>query len=168
MTLLAVDIRPAEKRDARTISGVHEAAWNNAYAGIIPHKTLSKMVARRSEGWWLNALSSSNAILVAEVSGKIAGYATLGRNRTRQLAQQGEIYELYLSPEYQGLGFGGRLFAAARARIADFGLKGMVVWALEENSKALGFYEALGGADVAEGVECFEGRSLRKIAYVWN
>jgi ribosomal protein S18 acetylase RimI-like enzyme len=168
MNLLAVDIRPAEKSDARAIADVHAAAWKNAYAGIIPHKTLASMVARRSENWWVHALGSSNAILVAEVAGEIAGYATLGRNRTRQLAHQGEIYELYLMPQYQGLGFGGRLFAAARARIADFGFKGMVVWALEDNDKALGFYEALGGVDVAEGVECFEGRSLRKIAYVWN
>lgn len=168
MTTLAVDIRPAEKQDASAIADIHAAAWANAYTGIIPHKTLRGMIARRSENWWLNALGNSNAILVAEVGGKLAGYATLGRNRTRALQQQGEIYELYLRPEYQGLGFGGRLFAAARSRISDFGLKGMVVWALEENAKALGFYEALGGADIAEGTECFEGKNLRKIAYVWN
>lgn len=168
MTLLAVDIRPAEKQDASAIAAIHAAAWANAYTGIIPHKTLRAMIAKRSENWWLGALSGSNAILVAEVGGTLAGYATLGRNRTRALPQQGEIYELYLRPEYQGLGFGGRLFAAARARIADFGLKGTVVWALEDNVKALGFYEALGGADIAEGTERFEGRNLRKIAYVWN
>lgn len=168
MTLLAADIRPAEKSDAPAIADVHASAWMNAYSGIIPHRTLDGMISRRGESWWRNALSSSNAILVAEVAGKTAGYATLGRNRTRQLVQQGEIYELYLKPEYQGLGFGGRLFAAARSRLGDFGLKGTVVWALEDNSRALGFYEALGGIDVAEGAECFENRSLRKIAYVWN
>ncbi len=168
MTTLAVDIRPAEKLDASAIAEIHATAWANAYTGIIPHKTLRGMIARRGENWWINALGNSNAILVAEVGGKLAGYATLGRNRTRALQQQGEIYELYLRPEYQGLGFGGRLFAAARSRISDFGLKGMVVWALEENARALGFYEALGGADIAEGTECFEGKNLRKIAYVWN
>ena len=31
--------------------------------------------------------------------------------------QQGEIYELYLRPEYQGIGLGSRLFSAARARL---------------------------------------------------
>ena len=168
MTTLAVDIRPAERPDAPAIAGIHARAWENAYAGIIPPKTLMGMISRRGEGWWRQALGNSNSILVAEVGGKLAGYATLGRNRTQALSQQGEIYELYLMPQYQGLGFGGRLFAAARARIADFGLRGMVVWALEDNDRALGFYEALGGVDIAEGVENFEGRSLRKIAYVWN
>ena len=73
-----------------------------------------------------------------------------------------------MRPEYQGLGFGGQLFAAARARVANFGLKGTVVWALEENINALGFFRAMGGLDVAEGTESFENRVLKKIAFVWN
>jgi ribosomal protein S18 acetylase RimI-like enzyme len=168
MTTLALDIRPAENRDAYAIAGIHASAWENAYCGIIPHKTLNGMIARRGENWWKQAIGSSNSVMLAEVGGRPAGYATLGRNRTQQLAQQGEIYELYLQPEYQGLGFGGHLFSAARVRLNDFGMKGIVVWALEDNVRALGFYEALGGTDVAEGTENFEGRQLRKIAYVWN
>jgi len=37
---------------------------------------------------------------------KVAGYANYGRNRARSLHFEGEIYELYLRPEFQGLGFG--------------------------------------------------------------
>ena len=35
---------------------------------------------------------------------KVAGYANYGRNRARSLHFEGEIYELYLRPEFQGLG----------------------------------------------------------------
>jgi ribosomal protein S18 acetylase RimI-like enzyme len=168
MTTLTFDIRPAQKRDCEAIASVHEKAWQYAYAGIIPHKSLSNMVARRGPQWWERTVSGSNAVLVADIGGKVAGYATVGRNRTSQLAQKGEIYELYIRPEYQGLGFGGQLFAAARARCANFGLRGTVVWALEENINAIGFYEAMGGLDVAEGTESFENKILKKIAFVWN
>ncbi len=168
MTKLAFDIRPAAPFDASAIASIHEAAWDNSYRGIIPHKTLTSMIARRGPQWWEKALNASNSVLVANIGGKIAGYATLGRNRTRALEQQGEIYELYLRPEYQGLGFGNRLFSAAHARLKDFGLNGLVVWALEDNSRAMGFYEAIGGKDIAEGTETFEGRHLRKIAFAWN
>ena len=44
----------------------------------------------------------------------VAGYANYGRNRARSLHYEGEIYELYLRPEFQGLGFGHRLFSAAK------------------------------------------------------
>ena len=117
MTTLAIDIRKAEPRDAEAIANVHHEAWLGAYAGIIPHRALTAMINRRGAEWWANAIRRAATVLVVEIGGKVAGYATIGRNRARELPQQGEIYELYLRPEYQGIGLGSRLFAAARERL---------------------------------------------------
>ncbi|ECF1263638.1 GNAT family N-acetyltransferase, partial [Salmonella enterica subsp. enterica serovar Uganda] len=68
----------------------------------------------------------------------------------------------------QGVGLGSRLFAAARARLASHGLKGLVVWALEDNTGAVSFYSGAGGVDIAEGVEIFDQKALRKVAFVWD
>lgn len=168
MKSLTIDIRRAEPRDADGIADVHIQAWNGSYAGIIPHRALSAMLMRRGGRWWTNAIRRSASILVIDVGGLIVGYATLGRNRSRDLPQQGEIYELYLRPEYQGVGLGSRLFEAARGKLASHGLKGLVVWALEENTGALDFYTGAGGRDVAEGVEVFDQKAVRKIAFVWD
>jgi ribosomal protein S18 acetylase RimI-like enzyme len=126
------------------------------------------MINRRGSDWWANAIRRAATVLVVEIGGVIAGYATIGRNRARELSQQGEIYELYLRPEYQGIGLGSRLFAEARRRLAEHGLKGLVVWALEENDNALAFYAGAGGRDVAEGVEIFEQKALKKVAFIWE
>jgi ribosomal protein S18 acetylase RimI-like enzyme len=168
MNTLTIDIRKAEPRDAAAIADVHENAWRGAYSGIIPHRALNRMIGRRGPDWWANAIRRAATVLVIEIGGKLAGYATIGRNRARELSQQGEIYELYLRPEYQGIGLGTRLFAAARARLVASGLKGMVVWALEDNGGALAFYEGAGGRDVAEGVEVFDQKALKKVAFVWD
>lgn len=167
MTTLVVDVRRAEPDDAAAISETHRAAWQHAYAGLIPFRTLMAMVERRGHGWWRRAIRGSTSILVLEVDGTIAGYATLGLNRARSLPQEGEIYELYLRPEYQGIGLGSRLFSEARRLLASLGCKGMVVWTLEENDRAINFYQALGGIDIAEGSETFDQRPLKKIAFVW-
>lgn len=167
-TTLTIDIRRAEEKDASAIADVHMEAWLGAYSGIIPHRPLMKMVNRRGTPWWSNAIRRASAILVVEIGDVVAGYATMGKNRARELPQQGEIYELYLRPEYQGVGLGTRLFEAAREKLARHGLKGLVVWALEENSGALSFYQGTGGRDVAEGVEVFEQKALRKVAFVWE
>ena len=168
MKTLTIDIRKAEPDDADDIAEVHDSAWRNAYAGIIPHRALNKMIGRRGPKWWAHAIRRSATVLVAEIGGEVAGYATLGRNRARELKQQGEIYELYLRPEYQGIGLGSRLFLEARKMLASSGLKGVVVWALEENQNAVSFYDSAGGRDLAEGVEVFDHKALRKIAFVWE
>jgi ribosomal protein S18 acetylase RimI-like enzyme len=168
MKTLTIDIRKAELKDAAAIADVHQDAWRGAYSGIIPHRTLAKMINRRGPDWWANAIRRAATVLVVEIGGKLAGYATIGKNRARELSQQGEIYELYLRPEYQGIGLGSRLFAAARKKLASSGLRGLVVWALEENTGALSFYEGAGGRDIAEGVEVFEQKALKKVAFVWD
>lgn len=168
MNTLSIDIRKAEPGDASAIADVHHEAWRGAYAGIIPHRALNAMINRRGRDWWANAIRRAASVLVLEIGGEIAGYATIGRNRARELRQEGEIYELYLKPEYQGIGLGTRLFGAARQRLRDHGLRGLVVWALEENVGALDFYAGAGGRDVAEGVEVFDHKALRKVAFVWD
>ena len=168
MKTLAAEIRLAERRDAEALAAVHEAAWREAYGGLIPHRCLNGMIGRRHGGWWAHAIEGGAAILVVDFGGETVGYATLGRNRTSAFKAGGEVYELYMKPEYQGVGFGKRLFLAARRLLADRRLKGMVVWALADNDRAREFYERLGGMAVADGSECFDGRTLQKVAYVWN
>lgn len=168
MTALTIDIRPATPDDAGAISAVHEAAWDQTYAGIIPHRSLRTMIMRRDAGWWERAIRRGTSVLVMDFAGSIAGYVTYGLNRARALPQDGEIYELYLLPEYQGIGLGSRLFEAARRELTVLGCRGLVVWALEDNGTALDFYAAKGGRDVAEGSETFDGKRLAKVAFVWG
>ena len=139
-----------------------------AYTGIIPYQALSRMIQRRNHAWWAKAIDRAASILVVDLAGDVVGYATLGRNRARQLRQQGELYELYLKPHCQGVGLGSRLLRAARLELERQGLFGTVVWALEDNEGALAFYWSMGGRDVAEGVEIFDHMALRKVAFVWD
>ena len=168
MNTLTIDIRRAEPDDALAIADVHHDTWQGTYAGIIPHRALTKMINRRGMAWWADAIRRAASVLVIEIGGEVVGYATLGRNRARELPQQGEIYELYVRPEYQGIGLGTRLFTAAREKLAAHGLTGVVVWALEDNTNAVNFYAGAGGRDIAEGVEVFDTKALRKVAFVWN
>ncbi len=80
----------------------------------------------------------------------------------------GEIYELYLRPEFQGLGFGRRLFTAVRRDLAQNAIKSLTVWVLSGNEKAVEFYRALGGKVVARSSEKFGTRVLDKVAFGWQ
>lgn len=168
MGTLEIGTRRAVPSDARAIAEVHDESWAEAYAGVVPHGALTRMIRRRGERWWLDAIRRSTFVVVLEVGETVAGYATLGRNRVSTLPFGGEVYELYLKPEYQGVGFGEKLFLAARGELKRRGYGGTVVWVLADNARAIRFYQNAGGRAVAEGSEHFDGQRLRKIAYAWD
>ncbi|MBX9457045.1 MAG: GNAT family N-acetyltransferase [Rhizobium sp.] len=168
MTTLSIEVRRADPQDAREIAALHRKVWISSYAGLIPHRPLVHMIERRREDWWRRATRGPSTLLVLDVAGKIAGYATIGANRIKALKQEGEIYELYLLPEYQGIGLGSYFFRECRAILRALNMTGLVVWCLEDNENAITFYRAMGGMDVAEGMEEFDGRSLKKLGFVWR
>lgn len=168
MRTLAIEVRRAEAHDAEAITAVHDAAWRFAYDGMIPAKELARIIARRGPRWWDRAIRRGTAILVLEVGGAICGYATVGPNRARNLDEKGEVYELYMKPEYQGVGLGTRLFLAARRELARFGFDTVVVWALADNENACRFYNNAGGRRIARANERFGDVALSKVAFAWG
>jgi ribosomal protein S18 acetylase RimI-like enzyme len=168
MSTVLIEIRRAKPADAGPVADAHDQAWRTTYRGIIPGTELDKLVNRRGPAWWEGAIRKGSRITLLQFGEKVSGYANYGRNRARSLYYDGEIYELYLRPEFQGLGFGRRLFTAARRDLAQSGLKSLIVWALSENETAVEFYRALGGKAVARSSEKFGTRVLDKVAFGWN
>lgn len=168
MSDLLVSIRHAKPDDAAALSKVFDTAWREAYLGIIPGLTLEKMFSRRSERWWHSTVSRGRPLVVLDIGQGVAGYVSYGRCRDRSLPADGEIDELYLLPEYQGLGFGRRLFKAVCNDLHDRGMNRIAVWALADNERACGFYERLGGRAVSRVEERIGGTPLAKVAYLFR
>jgi len=168
MSTLAIDVRGVESGDVEGITAVHDSSWRYAYEGLIPAQELSRMIARRGPKWWGRAIRRGTAVLVLEVGGTIVGYVTYGPNRARDLAQKGEIYEIYLLPEYQGVGLGTQLFLSARREHSQHGYDSAVVWALADNEAACRFYRNAGGRRVAKSTEQFGKTVLAKVAFAWS
>ena len=140
-----IGLRPARTCDCETLAAIRDDAWRVAYRGLIDGVELEKLILRRSPGWWQGAISRGVKILVLEIAGELAGYASYGTCRIPGHRGAGEIYELYLRPSHQGLGFGRELFAAARAELDAKDLDGLAVQVLSANEPACGFYQAIGG-----------------------
>jgi ribosomal protein S18 acetylase RimI-like enzyme len=128
-------------------------------------RELERMVARRGHKWWRSAILRGSGLLVFEFAGEVAGYVSFGRNRTRTPPFTGEVFELYVSPSHQGLGFGTLLFDAARRKLAAHGHLSVLVWVLADNAPALDFYRARGGDMICESRESFGSESLKRLAF---
>lgn len=170
MTELVTEIRSATIDDARNIARVHEESWRVAYAGLIPGIHLERMINRRGPLWWANLISKSRGgLLVLDLGTVIAGYITLGRARGfTSLGAGGEIFELYVKPECQGLGFGTRLLRTGLERLAKSGKQPALIWSLEDNQRAIDFYKRHGGRLFVRGQENFDVTVLPKLGFLFH
>ncbi|WP_238185367.1 GNAT family N-acetyltransferase [Methylobacterium trifolii] len=150
------------------LSRVFDAAWREAYRGIIPGVALERLIAQRDDSWWRGALRRGRPIAVVDSAETVVGYAAYGRTRSRTLGVEGEVDELYLLPEYQGLGLGRRLFRAVRNDLADHGLPRIGAWTLEENARAAAFYAGLGGTAGPRTLDRVAGVPLPKVGYLFG
>lgn len=168
MATVEIAIRRSQAEDAPALAALYAEAWRYAYRGIIPGVVLERMVARRGPRWWRRMHGMGGATAILEFEGTPAGYATFGRSRLGSLGAGGEIYELYLKPEYHGAGLGRQLFRAARDELRADGLRGLVVRSLVANETACRFYRAMGGREFARSTERVGGTRLATVAFHWR
>jgi GNAT superfamily N-acetyltransferase len=163
---LEVSVRNARPADAGEIAQVFRDSWRLAYTGILPALHLEREIMRRDATWWRRAIAAERNLLVALHGDTITGYATCGRARAGG-RDGGEIYELYLTPVYQGLGIGEHLFESCRATLDGLDLERLIVWALEGNDRARAFYISCGGRPTRRSCVRIGKVLSTRIAFEW-
>lgn len=164
---LDVTVRRARISDAPALAGIFRDSWQSTYRGIIPHTHLENLIRRRGTARWRSSIRAGEIVLMAAHRGRNVGYATCGSARSRG-QHKGEIYEIYLLPEYQGCGFGEYLFEACRHKLDERRLRGLIVWALAENNGATGFYWQMGGRPLTSSYQKVGGARLETVAFCWD
>jgi ribosomal protein S18 acetylase RimI-like enzyme len=164
-------IRPARASDAAGIARVYVDTWRDTYAGLIPVPALVGLSHRRLTQIWAEELArpaSGQVVVIAnDVASGIVGFGSCGRMRGDTLPYKGEVFTLYVLPDFQGDGIGrrmlGRLFATLSAR----GMNSAVIWVLAANPARF-FYQTMGGKLTAVREQRFWGVDLREWAYGWT
>ena len=171
-------IREAELPDAAAMARVSVDSYRAAHRDQIPEESLMQFTYEESERNWARAireLSESDErqeyMYVAEnESGNLIGVAMGGPERSHHSLYTGEIYFLYLLPEYHRQGIGRQLIISVVERLVEQDMDSLLIRVLQANAPARRFYEALGGLLVPEVEEQFEERGavLVRVAYGWR
>ncbi len=169
-------IRPARVSDARGIARVYVDTWRDTYAGLIPVPALVGLSHRRLTQIWAEELArpaSGQVVVIANdaVSG-IVGFGSCGKMRDDTLPHdalpyKGEVFTLYVLPDFQGQGIGRRLLRRLFATLSARGMNSAVIWVLAANPARF-FYHTMGGKLTAVREERFWGVDLREWAYGWT
>ncbi|MEW5958373.1 MAG: GNAT family N-acetyltransferase [Chloroflexota bacterium] len=140
-------IREVQEADLPALAELHVAAWQVAYRQILPAEFLNNLSTSTAEARWADLLEDARrTTLVAEVNGRVAGFVGFGDSRDEDDDPHvvGEIYAVYVHPEFWGQGAGTALVRQAINQLQDRGLREVTVWTLTENALARAFYEKMG------------------------
>ena len=161
-------IRSAHEGDARTIARIHVDSWRAVYRKILPQSYLRRMnYGSMVQSFEKGLMSPINTYLIAEDSrGAPTGYICGGPERIGDSIYHSEVYELYISPEYQRQGTGRRLLSALASHLYEMKFYALMVWVLADNPNHR-FYEKAGGLYLGAKRISFAGLKLQAAAYGW-
>ena len=149
-----ITIRVARPGDARSIARLDIETWRTTYAGMLSTSYLVGLSERRRElGWRGVILREPRDVRVAvDASGAILGFGSCGPSRDHFFS--GEVFTLYVAPDWQNQGIGRRLLIALFRRLVAAGRRSAIVWVLRDNPSRF-FYERLGRSEERRvGKEC--------------
>ena len=163
-------IREATISDAFSISKVHIDTWRSTYKGIVTDEYLNELSYYKQEKRWINIMNDDskaiNYIFVAEdEENRIIGFASCGTEREGDKFFKGELYAIYIIKEYQNKGVGKLLFNSVVKKIKELKFNSMIIWALEDNHPACGFYELMDGKKIKEKDIKIGNNTFKEVAY---
>lgn len=139
-------IRPAGAEDAPVISRIVNAAWRVAYAGIVVQSYLDSLddlprAKRLAEG--LERVPDMRYYLF-EADVAPVGATCLHRTRDDDLQNAAEFSFFYFLPSVWRRGYGTQLLDHLKKEAIEQGFEQLCCWVLEENRRAIAFYESQG------------------------
>jgi len=166
--MTVVDLHIANMHDAEAIARIHVETWRSTYAGLLPDNLLVGMSFEKQTKMWQRMLRGGETVIVAEDPRYgIIGFGSYGPNRSTRSKFSGEVYTLYMLPDFQGLSIGQGLLRALFGALAREGHETALIWVLATNPSRF-FYEAMGGKAIASRNTSMAGQPMREIGYGWE
>nr|WP_057924382.1 GNAT family N-acetyltransferase [Burkholderia ambifaria] len=138
-----VTLRSATPHDAERIARLHTLNWQNAYSHILPAAYLSDEAPTEHATRWRNYFGRNEAewglVLIAESDGASVGFVSAERPVD---PARGVLLDcLHVHPAHRGSGIGKHMIEAVRAWARNIGVDKVHLSVLEDNVRAIGFYE---------------------------
>ena len=134
-------IRDYKIEDAEVKAYVHYKSWQETYTGLMNQEYLNKMSVEKCVDMAKKYDNPENT-LIAEIDGKVAGFACYNKCRAIELENYGEIVAIYVLKEYHKKGIGKMLMDECLKRLSKY--NGVVLWVLDNNKNTINFYKKYG------------------------
>jgi GNAT superfamily N-acetyltransferase len=159
---MATVIRRATFNDIGDIQMIAKITWAQTYQQIIPLGIQEAFLQKNYSDVAMRNRLDRSVVLVAESDGDIIGFANFFRSE--QNAEEAELGAIYILPEVQSKGAGGKLL---KAGIEELGrVNRLFVVVEKDNIIGCRFYNSQGFVSVNEFEEQLDGHILKLIKMV--
>lgn len=164
-----VKYRTATLADCEEVARVHVLAWQGSFRGIVPQAFLDRMSSvQRAEAFSSGFTKPFYRMYVAEVLGRgIVGFADFGKPRGEIEGYDGELYSIYILPEFQRRRIGQKLFKLGAQYLVENDRLSMYLLTLEASPYRV-FYDKLGGHVVRQKQIHIDGLAYTELIYTWS
>ncbi len=140
--LSTVFLRRAEPGDEEAVARVHVRSWPVAYRGLLPDDYPERLspADRAARYTFADIRPGSPQTTVAVGEDGICGFTTSGPCRDADKDGAGELYAIYVHPDWWNRGVGRLLIDDARSRLSQEHFSEVVLWVLVGNERAERFY----------------------------
>ncbi|RDW19737.1 GNAT family N-acetyltransferase [Oceanobacillus chungangensis] len=150
-----------KKKDIPQVQHVARTSWNATYEGIIPRDIQENFLNAAYSDKNMKSRLKHSIVFVAEVDGRIVGFANYSPITSEGTTELGAIY---LHPEFQGRGIGTGFLQHG---INHFSNVEEIHLNVEKNNEiGMNFYNAKGFEVVSEFEDNFGGHILHTVRMV--
>ncbi|MDA8438799.1 MAG: GNAT family N-acetyltransferase [Propionibacterium sp.] len=142
---MPLSIRPAADADLPAITAI----YNDAGVGTTASYDLEPVSLDSRRSWFEQRSAAGFPIVVAELDGRIVGYAAYGPFRDKAGYAYTVEHSVYVTRDARHSGVGHALMADLVARARDRGVHAMVGVLDADNAASIAFHRRLGFAEVA-------------------
>ena len=153
-------IRPAKPGDEMGVADVHVRSWQAAYKGLLPDDYLNGLRPEdRAQRYTFGSRDPRQPFtIVSTEADLITGFATIGPARDPDIPDYGELFAIYVAPEWWDRRIGLALVTEARDRLYERGFRSAALWVMANNTRAERFYK----------IDGWQPDGLRRTDTVWG
>ncbi|MEH6689965.1 MAG: N-acetyltransferase family protein [Pseudorhizobium pelagicum] len=145
-------IRDATEADLPAITAI----YNDAVANTTAIWNESQVDLANREEWYRLRLARGFPVLVADVDGQVAGYASYGDWRAFEGFRHTAEHSVYIHHDHRGAGLGRQLMTALVANAGKRGIHVMIACVEAGNAASIRLHESLGFRNVGTFTEVGE------------
>ncbi len=140
---MRITYRRWTQEDAVHIHQILHDTWLDAYSGFIPREDILGYLDKH---YHLDAIKNfveneDTVGFIADVDGVLAAYEKTFYNKEEKRLY---VHQLYVLPQFQGLGLGKQLMAFAAERAETFNLDCVWLGVMVDNTSAVLWYQKMG------------------------